>query len=247
MQKEQLFHILDSVDSTNNYAMARINEGMAQHGMAWFAREQTQGKGQRGRQWHSQADSNILMSIAIMPTPALALNPFFLSALVAETCNSFLRKISGEDFFIKWPNDIYWRDRKTGGILIENKYSGTQWHWAVIGIGINVNQQEFNEEAMHAISLKQVSGVIHYNPVSLAKELHQFLMEKINSAHPHQFEALITGYNNYLYKRGAQVKLKKENAVFTSTIVEVNQYGQLITRDSLERIFNFGEVQWVIP
>lgn len=247
MQKEQLFHILDSVDSTNNYAMARINEGMAQHGMAWYAHEQTEGKGQRGRQWHSEAGSNILMSMAIKPLASFADNPFYLSTLVAETCNSFLRKISGEEFFIKWPNDLYWRDRKTGGILIENKYYGSQWQWAVIGIGINVNQEHFDDQARLATSLKMVSNKEQYNPLTLARELQEFLLEKINLFDAANIAGLLHDYNLVLYKRGSIVKLRKENAVFSTCIEAVNAHGQLLTKDSIERIFNFGEVQWMIP
>jgi len=112
MEKVQLFNILDSVDSTNNYAMARINEGLAEHGMAWFAREQTSGKGQRGKKWQSEPDNNIILrqsepdnniilSITVKPSPAFISNPFYLSALVATTCNDFLQKITGENFYIK--------------------------------------------------------------------------------------------------------------------------------------------------
>ncbi|HRD58023.1 MAG TPA: biotin--[acetyl-CoA-carboxylase] ligase [Ferruginibacter sp.] len=246
MEKVQLFNILDSVDSTNNYAMARINEGLAEHGMAWFAREQTSGKGQRGKKWQSEPDNNIILSITVKPSPAFISNPFYLSALVATTCNDFLQKITGENFYIKWPNDLFWRDRKTGGILIENKFSGDSWNWAVVGIGINVNQIMFGGELARAASLKQVSGKDQYEPVKLARELHEFLLEKINCVTEKGFAALINEYNNNLYKKNNEAKLKKENAVFSTIIKEVNHFGQLVTNDTIERIFDFGEVQWVV-
>lgn len=246
MQQVNLFNILDSVDSTNNYAMAKLHEGLATHGMAWFAKEQTAGKGQRGKQWHSEPGDNILLSIICKPAPAFISNPFFLSALVATTCREFLQKISSEDFYIKWPNDLYWRDRKTGGILIENKYSSENWNWAIIGIGINVNQTMFATDLKKAISLKQVTGKEEFEPHVLAKELHEYILEKINTATEESFDEILGKYNQALYKRDEQVKLKKENAIFSTTVKSVNPYGQLLTNDSMDRTFNFGEIEWVI-
>lgn len=245
MEKVQLFNILDSVDSTNNYAMARLSEGLAEHGMAWFAREQTEGKGQRGKKWQSEPGNNILLSIIIKPATAFISNPFFLSALVAATCNDFLQKVTGEDFYIKWPNDLYWRDRKTGGILIENKFIGDSWNWAIIGIGINVNQTMFDGDLSKAASLKQVSGKDQYEPLKLARELHEYLLEKIDISGEADFSLILQQYNGKLYKRGHETKLKKDNAVFSTTIKEVNPYGQLLTSDTMDRVFNFGEVQWI--
>jgi BirA family transcriptional regulator, biotin operon repressor / biotin---[acetyl-CoA-carboxylase] ligase len=245
MEKLSLFNILDTVDSTNNYAMAKLHEGLATHGMAWFAREQTAGKGQRGKQWYSEPGDNILLSIICKPTQAFISNPFFLSALVATTCHDFLQKITGENFFIKWPNDLYWRDRKTGGILIENKYQGENWNWAVIGIGININQTMFGSDLSKAASLKEVSGKDEFEPSRLASELHEYILEKINTATEADFSEILGLYNQSLYKKGESVKLKKENALFSTVIGGVNRFGQLQTQDSIERNFNFGEVEWI--
>ncbi|MBC7937070.1 MAG: biotin--[acetyl-CoA-carboxylase] ligase [Rhizobacter sp.] len=245
MEKLSLFNILDSVDSTNNYAMAKLHEGLASHGMAWFAREQTAGKGQRGKQWESQPGDNILLSIICKPAPAFISNPFFLSALVAATSHDFLEKITGEKFYIKWPNDLYWRDRKTGGILIENKYTGENWNWAVIGIGINVNQTMFSGDLNKAVSLKEVSGKEQFEPQRLASELHEYMLEIINTATEASFPEIMERYNSLLYKKEESVKLKKDNAVFSTTVRSVNSYGQLLTSDSMDRTFNFGEVEWI--
>lgn len=245
MEKLNLFNILNSVDSTNNYAMARLHEGLATHGMAWFANEQTAGKGQRGRQWYSEPGNNILLSIVCKPAAAFISNPFFLSALVAGSCIEFLQKITGEQFYIKWPNDLYWRDRKTGGILIENKYLGESWNWAIIGIGINVNQTIFDSDLIKAVSLKEVSGKDQFDPKRLASELHEYILEKINTATETDFAGIMARYNECLYKKEELVRLKKENAVFSTTVKGVNPFGQLLTTDSMDRVFNFGEVEWI--
>jgi len=213
--------------------------------MAWFAHEQTAGKGQRGKQWLSEPGNNILLSLVLKPTAIFIQNPFFLSALVATTCTEFLQKISDEEFYIKWPNDLYWRDRKTGGILIENRYLGENWNWAVVGIGINVNQTMFDSDLKRAVSLKQVANKENFEPVLLARELHQFLLERYENFREGDHAAIVKKYNVELYMKDQEVRLKKDNAIFSTRLVEVNEFGQLITQDTLQRTFDYGQVEWI--
>lgn len=94
MQAFELFRILDTVDSTNNYAMVQIHEGLAKHGMAVFARQQTAGKGQRGRNWLAEKDKSIALSTIIQPNMLLLQEQFILSAATALACAEFLQKTS---------------------------------------------------------------------------------------------------------------------------------------------------------
>src|SRR5690242_12978126 len=131
LQKKLL--ILDSVDSTNNYAMALIQKREIDGEMAIFAREQTQGKGRRGTHWQSNIAENIILSIAI-PMQWLAVSrQFELSVAVALGCRDLLKNYVFTNLFIKWPNDIFLNDSKAGGILIENVIKGKIWQWAVVG------------------------------------------------------------------------------------------------------------------
>ena len=139
-----------SVDSTNNYALTKLHAGLTQHGAAFFAHEQIAGKGQRGKTWISEKDANLILSVVINPHHLLELTQqFLLSACVAVSAAEFFSRYAGDATRIKWPNDLYWSDRKAGGILIENiigsQRSDTEspiasWLWAVAGIGININQ-----------------------------------------------------------------------------------------------------------
>ncbi|RYG06419.1 MAG: biotin--[acetyl-CoA-carboxylase] ligase, partial [Chitinophagaceae bacterium] len=172
-EEKALFYLLDSVDSTNNYAMANVHAGMATHGMAWFANEQTNGKGQRGKSWEAASGKNIILSIAIKPPVVLQQQPFLLSCLVATACAEFMQSHCAQHIAVKWPNDLFWRDRKAGGILIENKLSGDDWKWAIIGIGINVNQTEFETARNQPVSLQEIAGR-ELNPETLTRQLHQF-------------------------------------------------------------------------
>jgi len=243
MKTTELFSILDTVDSTNNYAMAKLHAGLAKHGMAWFAMEQTAGKGQRGREWLSQPGENIALSVVIAPAGLFTSQPFVFNMAVANACFNFLATCFKEELTIKWPNDLYISDRKAGGILIENIYQGAVWKWAVVGVGINVNQLSFDPALKNPVSIRQVSGKT-YDTTALARTLHQMILDEVNS--PGTAEEILHRYNERLYKRNQQVKLKKQNIVFETSISEVNKFGQLLTKDSIDRQFEFGEVEWIL-
>ena len=111
---------LQSVDSTNNYALAQIHANMAQPGTCYFAHEQTSGKGQRGKSWATERGTNIILSIVLKPDFLQPFQQFQLECLRSGRTRQFFSKYDNDSLKIKWPNDIYWQDRKLGGILIEN-------------------------------------------------------------------------------------------------------------------------------
>ena len=242
---------LSSVDSTNNYALTQIHAGLAQHGSAFFAHEQLAGKGQRGKEWKSEKDSSLILSLVINPQPLHVSQQFQLSACIALSVHEFFAHYAGNATHIKWPNDLYWYDRKAGGILIENivgtKVPGdsASWLWAVIGIGININQVLFPNELNNAVSLRQITGKI-FDPVHLAKELCVILEKNFKQLIINGFEDIYAAYLSHLYKKNEIVKLKKESRVFKATIKSVLPTGELVVQHAIEESFSFGEVEWVI-
>lgn len=240
---QPIFSILQQVDSTNNYAMAAIRTGNAIDGSCWFTHHQTKGKGQRGKLWENEADKNIAMSVVVKPKGAFAHNLFILNAFVAITIRTFCEKCTSKrGFTIKWPNDIYFGDKKAAGILIENLVVEQAVRFSIIGVGINVNQKGFNKDLPNATSLHIISGKT-FQPVELASELHQEIISNVELINEVE---VIDSYNNHLYKKLEQVRLKYQSASFQTTIKSVNNFGQLITTDVMERTFNFGEVEWEI-
>ena len=244
MIDSELFSILDVVDSTNNYAMGLLQQGKGKHGMACFARQQTKGKGQRGKSWQSAPDKNILLSIIIKPNACFIIKPFVFSAAIANFCREYLQQLVNENFVCKWPNDIYFGDKKTGGILIENIYRGNDWQWAIAGIGINVHQTNFEVGAAKAISLQQITPVSE-TAAALATALHNFILQKIESISEKNLNAVMQNFNENLYKKNEFVKLKAGNIIFETKIKAVNDFGQLETEDAIARTFNVGEVEWI--
>jgi BirA family biotin operon repressor/biotin-[acetyl-CoA-carboxylase] ligase len=175
---------LSTVDSTNIYAMAQIKEGLAKSGSCFRADYQTHGKGQHGRIWESLKGQNLLCSYILelktldglknwTPTDQIG-----FSAAIALGIRAFFDAHTNGDTKIKKPNDIYWRDRKAGGILIENLLKGTAWTWALIGIGININQTVFSPEAPNPVSLKQITGR-DWDILSLQEALSKALTKSI--------------------------------------------------------------------
>ena len=240
----QPFIELITVDSTNNYAMAQIQKGEAQHGWAWFAYSQTAGKGQRGKQWHSVQGQNIILSVALDTNRLPVSGQFYLSAAIALAVHSVFSKYAGSESRVKWPNDIYWNDRKAGGILIENIIRGNKWQWAIAGTGININQTTFGDGVDNAVSLKQITGK-DFHVIALAKEICAAMDVWFARLQTNR-DAVLLEYNNILYKRGKTVQLRKGNIVFNATIKEVLPDGRLRVEDAAWDAFEFGEISWMI-
>jgi BirA family biotin operon repressor/biotin-[acetyl-CoA-carboxylase] ligase len=155
---------LSSIDSTNIYAISQVHQQLAVSGSCYRADFQTQGKGQHGRVWDSKPGENLLCSYVLeLKSLDSAKNwgpndQNGLSAAVAIGAKAFFKAHAGDETLIKLPNDIYWRDRKAGGILIENTLRGAEWTWSVIGIGFNINQTAFEIPEGKPVSLRQITG-----------------------------------------------------------------------------------------
>ncbi len=241
----QPFVELSETDSTNIYAMTHIQHNMATHGSVFFAHRQWAGKGQHGKNWVTEAGQNIIMSVAIDPKPLILGQQFRLSMAIALACYDFFSCYAGGETSIKWPNDIYWRDRKAGGILIENQLRGQNWQWAVAGIGININQVLFDAALANPVSLKQITGKT-FNPVQLAKELCTHLDTRLSQLQNGSFEMLLATYNEHLFRKGETIYLKKDNSRFSCKLSGVNEQGALLVENGPADRFQFGEISWII-
>ncbi|SDC82569.1 biotin--[acetyl-CoA-carboxylase] ligase [Niabella drilacis] len=240
---------LPQVDSTNNYALSRIREGLAYHGMSIFAHEQLAGKGQRGKKWVTAPGQSIHLSLALTPKSLKLDHLFALSTLVAVETRAFLADLAPGDWFIKWPNDIYFQDRKAVGMLIENILSGQKWKWAVAGIGINMNQDRFPDELKQAVSLKQVTGK-HYDCLELATGLAErifYRFRALEAGFEHSFPAVLEQYNRFLFKQDQEVTFRhEEGTVFSAVVRAVNGEGKLLLEGAPKPVYDFGELAWLV-
>ena len=179
---------LSTIDSTNIYAMDQIKQGLAKSGSCYTADFQTNGKGQHGRVWESAKGQNLLCSYILELNTLDALKNWTpadqigFSAAIALGARAFFAAFAGSETKIKKPNDIYFSDRKAGGILIENLVRGQEWTWAVIGIGMNINQTEFSPEALNSVSSNPISLQEITNQSWDVKKMQQHLSEALNDA-----------------------------------------------------------------
>lgn len=241
---------LQSVDSTNNYARAQIHAELAHHGMAIFAHEQTKGKGQPGRKWATEKDAGMALSIIVQPDFLSPVQQFQLSACAAMSAHQVIAVLAGDETTIKWPNDIYWRNRKAGGILIEsiishNRPGHPAWQWAIVGIGFNINQEKFPDWLPNPVSLKQITGK-HFDIMSMAKDYCRHFDANYTLLRNGGFDQVYQYYISHLFKKGELVKLKENSRVFEATIKTVTEQGKLIVQHSMEEEFISGQLEWVL-
>ena len=244
------FTELTEVDSTNIYAMNQVKTNLAGHGAAYLAQKQWAGKGQMGKAWEAESGQNILLSVVLDPKKlvfdGLALEPSVVSMLVAVGCFNFFITYAGDETRIKWPNDIYWRDRKAAGILIENSFRGPIWQWSIAGMGVNINQTEFGTGLQKAVSLKQMTGKTFQVP-ALAKELCSHIEAALQMVVDKGPGTLLELYNNALYKKGEQVQLDIEGKKITATICRVlsNGHLEIETENGSKQSHALGAIQWL--
>jgi BirA family biotin operon repressor/biotin-[acetyl-CoA-carboxylase] ligase len=168
--------------------MDQIKLGLAKSGSCYTADFQTNGKGQHGRVWESSKGQNLLCSYILELNTLDALKNWTptdqigFSAAIALGARAFFAAFAGSETKIKKPNDIYFSDRKAGGILIENLVRGKEWTWTVIGIGMNINQSSFSSTAVNSVSSNPISLQEITNKIWDLKQMQQHLSEALSNA-----------------------------------------------------------------
>jgi len=236
---------LIEVSSTNNYAIDAIQANLAVHGTTYFAHTQTAGRGQRGKTWLTEPCNNIILSSIIDTSFLILQQQFSFSVAIALGCSDFFAAYAGQETAVKWPNDIYWRDRKAAGLLIENIIRGHNWPWSVVGIGININQTTFDPSLKNPVSLKQITGKT-FDTILLAKELCIFLDIRFQELLAGKQALQLEIYNSRLFGLNKKVTLKKDATRIECTIKGVNQFGELLVEGIPQTSFVFGEVEWIL-
>lgn len=231
----EIIHIAET-DSTNRWLRERGGEG----DMVVVADYQTAGKGQGNNSWESERGKNLLFSVLCHPERIPANRQFHISMAVSLAIADALGEHIG-DVSIKWPNDIYWRNAKICGILIENRLLGQTIRDSIIGVGVNVNQRQFHSNAPNPVSLWQIHG--HETDLEL---LLQSILDKftlyINK------KEIKTQYLHQLYRRKGFHPYADREGSFMAEIVDVEDDGHLLLCDDngQQRRYAFKEVSFVI-
>lgn len=163
----QVIFKLDQTESTNNFAAELLSNQELFEGTVIISKQQTSGKGQRGRSWHSEPGKNLTLSVLFRPEFLQVSSLFQLSKAMALGISDFLSNWNINEISVKWPNDVYVGDRKIAGILIENQVKNGKIPYSIVGIGLNINQTSFPEEVPNATSLKLETSEGHSLDVCL--------------------------------------------------------------------------------
>lgn len=237
--KWKIIHIAET-DSTNRWLREYEppTDDPGQPLVVW-ADYQTAGKGQGTNRWESERDKNLLFSILYHPLHTQANRQFTISMAISLAIVDALEQQIG-DVCIKWPNDIYWRNAKIGGILIENRLLGQTIKDSVIGVGLNVNQRQFKSDAPNPISLWQIHGHETDRGALLDTILERFTY--------YNNKELRQQYVSKLYRRKGFHPYCDQDGTFMAEFKDVEDDGHLILcreDGSLSR-YAFKEVQFII-
>lgn len=248
--EEPDFFSFTELDSTNNYVANLVRSKNINKTFIVSADYQTEGRGQRASKWQSAKSQNALFSI-YMPWNNLHLSDQFIVSMIAAVgISDVLEKILNTKIQIKWPNDIYVGNKKIAGILIESELNGQTVSSSIIGIGVNVNQVDF-DDLNNATSLKLETGQNH-DRLGIAKEIAQHLQMTCKSLNEQsdafhfmkkRYLSRLLGLNHYHVvieqSSGKGLEIKP---------LDVTRSGLLLATDRTNslRTFDIKEILWVL-
>lgn len=217
---------LNAIDSTNTFLKQLATSEVVENFTVVSSEHQTNGKGQRGSEWLIESGKNLTFSVLYAKNPNLQINLFTLNVIVALSVVEGLQKVSSKEFKIKWPNDILSENKKIAGILIENSIKSHTEVQSIIGIGINVNQENF-ENLPQASSLCLLEQQFFDKDLVLKNVVNQLEnnLEQLNQlSETHFWEK----YHNYLFKKNIVSTFEGLNGKrFVGKIIKVTSEGKL--------------------
>lgn len=224
---------INSTNSTNTLLKQLAVEGNPPEYV--YAGYQTAGRGQTGNSWESEEGKNLLCSILLPPDK----NLYFLNIAVSVAICRIIKSVLS----IKWPNDIYYNDKKLAGILLENAIVGSQIKYSIAGIGLNVNQTVFVSNAPNPVSLKQITGK-EYDIDQLMREL----LESVKAVLHEPEEVIWAEYKAHLYRKEGYWPFEDQNGIFEARIEDILPTGEIVLRDknNKERIYHFKQIRYVV-
>ena len=231
---------LDAIDSTNDYLRKLILEKNLKVPTVVMSQYQKKGKGQRGQVWTSQAGKNLMFSLYMPNFTVPTKEVFSINKIVSVCLLHWLSSFQLPNMCVKWPNDILSGDSKIAGILTESIIHHSIASSIIIGVGLNVNQVEF-QNLPNATSMQLLTGKIYDIDAllfSLTNRLIEFLTPPIKNCND--------DYHKYLYSLGQSRLFLKENKMFEGIIQFVNSEGKLVLKTtSGVQAFDVKELQFV--
>ena len=237
---------LDTVDSTMQYLARPELSACEDSFIVVTADFQTAGRGQKGASWESEAGKNLLLGLRLRPRFLHPQEQFYLSEICAlslvETLDTY-----ADGFSIKWPNDIYYGDRKVSGMLLEHTLQGATLESTIVGVGLNINQQTFHSDAPNPESLYQILGR-ETDCESLLEDFLQRFQTYYQRLEQQDFSVIHADYRQRLYRHHEWATYEDAHGTFSGRIVDVETTGRLVieTPEGALRKFAFKEVAYIL-
>lgn len=238
---------LDAIDSTNDFLKSLASQDELDNFTVVTAENQTKGKGQMGSKWQSESGKNLIMSVLVKDFLYDNEQVFNLSVIVSLAVIDALKSLNIPDLCIKWPNDIMSYNKKVGGILIENTIKSDGRIVSVVGIGVNVNQTNF-DHLPNASSLAVICKR-EFDKNSLVILILEKIQQKIDSWENNSAD-LWKEYFNSLFRQGIPMPFKKLSTQdsgqnFMGIIQGVSPVGkiQILLEDDSVSEFEIKEIQ----
>ncbi|MGF7042041.1 biotin--[acetyl-CoA-carboxylase] ligase [Mucilaginibacter lappiensis] len=237
---------IKELDSTNNFLKNLLsNSKPLPEGTVIMAESQYAGRGQQQNKWHSEPGKNLTFSILLTPSFLPVINQFDLTRVVSLGVFDALAPYLGDKLKIKWPNDIYYEDHKLGGILIETHIQGDRIKDAVIGIGLNINQESFLPGAANAISLKQI---LHkdYDLRTILSEICGHIEAYYLNLKAGKFLFVRNMYLTRLYWLNQVKRFRSNNQVFEGIVRNVKDEGLLVVENNnVQQEFSLKQIEFL--
>ncbi|HPE86365.1 MAG: biotin--[acetyl-CoA-carboxylase] ligase [Bacteroidia bacterium] len=221
-----------TLDSTNHYASALVRESRPPEGTVVIAEEQTEGKGMEESTWESEAGKNLTFSVILYPDFLNPSRQFFLNIITSLAARDMVKILVPEgDIRIKWPNDIYYHHKKLGGILIKNQVSGPMLQSSIIGVGLNLNQENFFSDAPNPVSVKMITGKSNDVLTSL-KIFREIFDEYYRRLGYGEYDQLLREYIQGMYRFGEELEYIIMGHHVVGTISGIDEFGRLLVSTS---------------
>jgi BirA family biotin operon repressor/biotin-[acetyl-CoA-carboxylase] ligase len=240
--KEPQFIHLSETDSTNKFLQRLSETEEMPSGSIVLADCQTAGRGQTGNSWESEAGRNLTFSVLFRPANLPANRPFVISEIASLSVKYTLDKYI-PDVSVKWPNDIYCKDGKITGILIENTILRDKISRSIIGIGLNVNQTKFSANMPNPVSMAQVAGTV-FDRMAVMAEFRQIFAEQSERLDSMSYDAIHYDYLDAAYRKNGFHKYSDDKEVFEAMIYDIEPDGHLVLErmDGSRSKYAFKEV-----
>lgn len=237
---------LDAIDSTNDFLKKLVQKQSVENYTVVTAKEQTKGKGQMGSNWDTEVNKNLIVSILIKKSVPTIDAIFNLNIAIAVSIIEALNKHNINSLNIKWPNDIMAENKKIAGILIENSIRENGKIDSIIGIGLNINQTNF-ENLPKASSLKNVMNQ-DYDVDKILKSIFKRIEKNMEKLKKGEEASLWTAYDDCLFKKGKPTLFEDGNQErFMGIIQKVNSTGKLevMLEDDSVRSYGIKEITMI--